>query len=137
MFLATVTVENNTEECLLKLVYGYHGTKVHTMLTENLAPRLVGTVAIPGAPIAIAMEHLQSPSPDKDGWITIFSLGKIIESDAQRSLALAVHEIVEKLEQAKLVHGDLRLNNLMVHVKSNGKILVVDGKVCVKVIDFD
>jgi hypothetical protein len=138
VFLATAIVENKTEECLVKLVYGLYGTKVHAMLAKNnLAPRLVGTLTIPGAPTAIAMEYLQPPSPGKGGWVTLFSLGKTIESDVQRSLAVAVYEIVEKLKQAKLVHGDLRRNNLMLHVNANGKILVVDGKVCIKVIDFD
>ena len=138
MFLATATVENKAEECLVKLVYGRYGTEVHDELAKILlAPRLFGTLAIPGAPIAIAMEHLQPPSPGKEGWVTLFSLGKNIESDAQRGLALAVHEIVQKLEQANLVHGDLRLNNLMVHVNGDGKILLVDGKARIKVIDFD
>jgi hypothetical protein len=138
MFLATATVENKTEECLVKLVYGRYGTEVHTILAENiLAPHLVGTLTIPGAPIAMAMEHLQPPSPGKEGWVTLFSLGKNIESDAQRGLALTVHEIVQKLEQANLVHRDLRLNNLMVHVTVDGKILLVDGKARIKVIDFD
>jgi len=138
MFLATATVENKAKECLVKLVYGRYGTEVHDELAKILlAPRLFGTLAIPGAPIAIAMEHLQPPSPGKEGWVTLFSLGKNIESDAQRGLALAVHEIVQKLEQANLVHGDLRLNNLMVHVNGDGKILLVEGKARIKVIDFD
>ena len=49
---------------------------------------------------------------------------------------MAVHEIVKKLERANLVHGDLRSNNLMVHVNANGSVL--DGEdVWIKVIDFD
>jgi hypothetical protein len=48
-----------------------------------------------------------------------------------------VHEIIQKLDQANLVHGDLRLNNLMVHVNEDQKILLVDGKASIKVIDFD
>jgi hypothetical protein len=138
MFLATATVDNKAEECLVKLVYGRYGTEVHDELAKNLlAPRLFGTLAIPGAPIAIAMEYLQPPSPGKEGWVTLFSVGKNIESDAQRGLALAVYEIVQKLEQANLVHGDLRVNNLMVHVNEHEKILLVDGKASIKVIDFD
>jgi hypothetical protein len=77
MFLATATVENKTEECLVKLVYGRYGTEVHTMLAENLlAPRLVGTLAIPGAPIAIAMEHLQRLPLARRGGLHYFLLAK-------------------------------------------------------------
>jgi hypothetical protein len=138
LFLATATVENKPENCLVKLVYGHYGTEVHSLLARHdLAPRLLGTQTIEGAPTAVAMEYLQPYSPGSEGWATLFALTQNpVASIALKSLARAVHEIVGKLEEANLVHGDLRTNNLMVRVNADGTVLYGE-KVHVKVIDFD
>jgi hypothetical protein len=83
------------------------------------------------------MEYLKPYSPGSEGWVTLFSFAEETRaSDVQKALAIAVNEIVRKLEQANLVHGDLRANNVMVHVNADGTVLD-GGKVRVKVIDFD
>jgi serine/threonine protein kinase len=134
MFLATATVRNVEEECLVKLVCGSYGTKVHRLLADaDLAPRLLGTQTLEGAPTAIAMEYLQPYSPGSEGWATLFSLANDMEPDMRRSVVLEMVGIIKKLEEANLVHGDLRLNNVMVHVNADGTI----GKVHIKIIDFD
>jgi len=135
MFLAAL---ENGLKCLVKLVYGRYGSEVHHLLAgHGLAPTLFGIQTMDGAPSAIAMEFLKLHSPGSEGWATLYSLaGKLGAPDVQKSLAIAVHEIVTKLEQANLVHGDLRANNLMVHVNANGSVL--DGeRVRVKAVDFD
>jgi hypothetical protein len=83
------------------------------------------------------MEYLKPYSPGSEGWVSLFFFAEETSaSDVQKALAIAVHEIVRKLEQANLVHGDLRANNVMVHVNADGTVLD-GGKVRVKVIDFD
>lgn len=138
IFLATATIENKTENYLVKLVYGRYRTEVHRLLArDGLAPGLVGVRIKQGAPTAVAMEYLKPYSRGSEGWSTLYSLAdKLRTSDTQKRLAIAVHEIVTKLEQANLVHGDLRANNLMVHVNADGTVLD-DEKVRVKVLDFD
>ena len=50
----------------------------------------------------------------------------------------ALERLLEELETNDAVHGDLRPNNIMVYVDSNGAmVLDSDGSARIKAIDFD
>lgn len=92
-----------------------------------------------------AMEYLPPPSNDSEGWMSLLDIEKKYRQTAlhfKENIKGALHEIIDVLEEAQLVHGDLRPNNLFIKVK-----LTHDG--CdilprpsselpyLKVIDFD
>jgi serine/threonine protein kinase len=92
-----------------------------------------------------AMEYLPPPSYDSEGWMSLLDIEKNHRRTAlhsKKNITEALHEIIDVLEKAQLVHGDLRPNNLFIKVK-----LTRDG--CeilprpssklpyLKVIDFD
>ncbi|KAG8817439.1 hypothetical protein FRC17_011233 [Serendipita sp. 399] len=136
LFLGRIDDE---DECLIKLVYGSYGTEVHCLLArQGLAPKLYGTEVREGAPTAIAMEHLEPYDPIRGGWMTLHELvGSSGIRVHTRELALGVKRIVDRLSESNFVHGDLRSNNLMVHVESDQTLLLHEEIVHVKAIDFD
>ncbi|KAG8815478.1 hypothetical protein FRC17_000698 [Serendipita sp. 399] len=136
LFLGRIADE---DEYLIKLVYGSYGTEVHRLLArQGLAPKLYGTEVREGAPTAIAMEHLEPYDPYRAGWMTLHELiGSSCILVITRDLALGVKRIVDRLSESNCVHGDLRSNNLMVYVKLDQTLLLHEGIVHVKAIDFD
>ena len=109
-----------------------YSEEVHrTLANEGLAPLLLGTARVAGAPWAIVMEYLD-PS---DGWNT---LQDYIRKHREITINIehpALIKLLKTMKENNVVHGDLRPNNIMCrtrpHKGTEGEELEI------KVIDFD
>ena len=103
----------------------------HALADAGLAPSLHGTARVSGAPSAIIMEYLD-PSA---GWTT---LQTYIREHPKSKIDVehpALVKLLKTMKEKKVVHGDLRPNNIMCRVQSEGG---TEGQELeIKVIDFD
>lgn len=127
MFLGKAAVtENKEEQVLIKLVQGNYGKDAHRIAAQHgFAPQLHGTARLDGAPNAYIMEYL-----DKRSWHhprgDMFSLPT---SDHYDKLEAEINRFLEFLAEKRLVHGDLRANNMYIRVQ--------DDNVELRVLDWD
>ena len=109
-----------------------YGEGVHRTLADaGLAPSLLGTARVAGAPSAIVMEYLDQSS----GWTT---LQNYIKSNREIKINIkhpGLVKLLKTMKEKKVVHGDLRPNNIMCRVRPDGR---TEGQELeIKVIDFD
>ncbi|KAG8896261.1 hypothetical protein FRC00_006191, partial [Tulasnella sp. 408] len=105
-------------EKLVKLA-GKYGDGVHRLLAKSqFAPVLYGQRSLEGAPTAYIMEFLSPPTLGKTGWATLFEFFRLKDSATRYSKAIGntLGRILAVMEEARVVHGDLRPNNLMLEV---------------------
>lgn len=58
--METATIESQTEDCLVKLVYGCYVAEAYRLpARDDLAPDLFGIRVVEGTPTAVAMEYLK------------------------------------------------------------------------------
>ena len=117
---------------LVKLVDPKYSEETHCTLADvGLAPFWHGTARVPGAPSAIIMEYLDPSS----GWTTLqdyVETHREIKVDTRHP---ALVELLETMREKKVVHGDLRPNNIMCRVRPEGG---TEGRELeIKVVDFD
>ncbi|KIO20236.1 hypothetical protein M407DRAFT_245877 [Tulasnella calospora MUT 4182] len=102
---------------------------------------LYGQSSLEGAPTAYIMEYLSPPTDTASGWVTLFEFFKRKDLVTRNSSAIrvALDRILTVMEEANMVHGDLRPNNIMVEVGPD-KTPVRSGEeqsVNLRVVDFD
>ena len=131
-------------ELVLKIIYSglakeTYGKDIHKYLAElDMAPlyftdfhlefsNLPHNAVVPLERYHI-MEYLPPPSGTLVGWITLHDLNQYYPEEAARSkngIVQALGAIIKVLQHHHYVHGDLRMNNLLVCVEikqgSNGK----------------
>lgn len=123
---------------VVKLIQFSYGLAVHRSLAEaQLAAGFIGESRIDGAPLAVVMEYL-----DPNEWITVFNLfDKSVGTSLNKAYSVvkpAVNKVLEHLKSNKMVHGDLRSNNILVKVSSFGPpVEDPQGNAIIKVVDFD
>ncbi|KAG9042169.1 hypothetical protein FS837_011189 [Tulasnella sp. UAMH 9824] len=109
-------------EKLVKLAHTY-GTEVHRLLAKNhFAPVLYGHSSLQGAPTAYVMEFLRPNTDGKSGWVTLWEFFKSKERATRylKAIETTLGRILTVMEEAGMVHGDLRPNNIMLQVDSDG-----------------
>ncbi|KZT00409.1 uncharacterized protein LAESUDRAFT_764614 [Laetiporus sulphureus 93-53] len=125
---------------VVKLIDGSYSEHVHQLLARHhLAPTLYGCAHREGAPTTYVMEYLGSD------WETLSQFsekkphGRVAAPTAADPIWASLNQLLAILEQQQFVHGDLRMNNIMVQVNQDGKAVIQKGKkkACIKVIDFD
>lgn len=122
------------KKLVVKVIYSgmafeRYGREVHKYLAEkDMAPKyffsfVMEGVDLPSEAKAIEdhhlMEYLSPPSKDSPGWISLDDLEKEFPKVALRykeDIKSALYNVIEVLQQAKFVHGDLRPNNLLVSI---------------------
>jgi hypothetical protein len=111
---------------LAKVVFRSYGKNVHTHLAaKHMAPRLYGTSDVQGVASVVVMGLLE------DGWMTLFDYRENrhrngIPDDARRRLVERVEEILDCLETGGMVHGDLRMANIMLKAGEEEKAVLID-----------
>ncbi|KAG8994888.1 hypothetical protein FRB94_009603 [Tulasnella sp. JGI-2019a] len=136
MFRAKTT--KSASEVLVKFVVGEYGETVHRVLADRgFAPTLYATKRVEGAPTAIVMEFLQPLSTGgSSGWSTLYDLAKYEDMEPYEEIIQEeLNRLLDVLRENKMVHGDLRPNNVMLKVDDDGELWTGDG--WLKVIDFD
>ncbi|KDR64861.1 hypothetical protein GALMADRAFT_149228 [Galerina marginata CBS 339.88] len=113
-------------DCMVKLTFRPYGSDVHKILhAADLAPKLVGASNIPAlGATATVMVNLPPPTEDADGWMTLHDLFRVspeLVLNHQDAIFKKLELIVEVLKKQKVVHGDLRANNIMIKVSYKGK----------------
>lgn len=139
IFSATLArPSSEPERVFVKLVGRPYGEKVHKLLAlHGYAPQLYGRKVLDGVPTAYVMEHLGSP------WVSLYDLSKGDSSGILRSQAVCnglkhgIEDIISILQDATMVHGDLRANNIMIKLDGQQPVLLDSDRVVVKVVDFD
>lgn len=107
-----------------------YNEEVHrTLADEGLAPLLLGTAHVAGAPSAIVMEYLDPPS----GWTTLQSYIQEHRDIIINTEHPALANLLKTMREKKVVHGDLRPNNIMCRERPDSGT----QKLEVKVVDFD
>ena len=118
---------------LVKLVDPkWYSEEAHRALADvGLAPLLHGTARVPGAPSAIIMEYLDPSS----GWTTLQAYVETHREIKVDTRHPALVELLKTMREKKVVHGDLRPNNIMCRVRPEGG---TEGRELeIKVVDFD
>ena len=107
-----------------------YSEEVHRIISnEGLAPLLLGTARVAGAPSAIVMEYLDPPS----GWTTLqryMQEHRDIVINAEHPILV---NLLQTMREKKVVHGDLRPNNIMCRERPDSGTQELE----VKVVDFD
>jgi serine/threonine protein kinase len=120
--------------CAAKLAFRHYGLKVHQALAPDFAPMLLGVSSKLeiGASLYL-MEYLAPPVQDQEGWVTLSNLSAPLIGKHHKEICSALDTFALHLESQKLVHGDLRPNNIMIKVKD----FKVMRPVVIKAIDFE
>ncbi|KDR65381.1 hypothetical protein GALMADRAFT_148724 [Galerina marginata CBS 339.88] len=116
-------------DCMVKLTFRPYGSNVHKILhTANLAPKLVGASNIPALEAtATVMARLLPPAKDANGWMTLHDLFRVspeLVLNRQGAIFKKLELIVEVLKKRKVVHGDLRADNIMIKVSCDDHDIV-------------
>jgi len=123
---------------MVKLAFLPYGYDVHKALhAQGLAPTLYGRSHKPviGADIVV-MEYLPPPTPHGPGWRTLHYFHDkhpALVREKKDAIWVQLNAIVSTLKGLGFVHGDLRPNNLMIHVTQD---TIVDP-VTVKAVDME
>ena len=108
----------------------WYSEEVHRTLADvGLAPLLHGTARLPGAPLAIIMEYLDPSS----GWTTLQDYVKTHREIKVDKGHPALVKLLETMREKKVVHGDLRPNNIMCRLEKGTE----GHELEIKVVDFD
>ncbi|KIO28050.1 hypothetical protein M407DRAFT_22682 [Tulasnella calospora MUT 4182] len=143
LFIATEDPLDSSTIKLVKLVVREYGVGVHRLLAERqFAPMLYGRKSLEGAPTSYIMEFLSPPTYTTCRWVTLFEFFKSKDLAARYSRAIrnALDRILTVMEEANMVHGDLRPNSVMLEVGSDKIPAVCSGEeqaVNLTVVDFD
>ena len=98
-------------------------TGVHsTLAEEGFAPLLYGTAHVAGAPSAIVMEYLSEYS----GWTTLHNCLRKHPNIMVDTTHPQLAKLLKLMKEKKIVHGDLRPNNIMCRVRQELEIKVID-----------
>ena len=153
-------------ELVVKIIYSEiakerYGQEVHKFLaSKDMAPCYLTSFFTKLSTLPLAkletyhvMEYLSPPVGTSLGWITLHELGKKFPKDAirfKRQIQDALYQIIDVLQHEKLVHGDLRTNNVLVQVRMSedgSSVLIqerpsdsshISNRVAyLKVVDFD
>jgi serine/threonine protein kinase len=116
------TINENVEEVLIKVVRGGYGEEAHRAAAqEGFAPKLYGVAKVDGAPPAYVMEFLS----EKEGWVPFQDATFRIRTPEQWQVLK--DQIDKFMRKNRLVHGDLRPNNILLRCKEDGvEIRVLD-----------
>lgn len=141
LFVTTEDPLVPSAEKLVKLA-GKYGDGVHRLLAKSqFAPVLYGQRALEGAPTAYIMEFLNPPTLENSGWVTLFEFFRLNDSATRYSQAIrnTLGRILAVMEEARVVHGDLRPNNLMLEVDCDYTPVSLGEEqgVNLRVVDFD
>ncbi|KAF9481173.1 hypothetical protein BDN70DRAFT_558408 [Pholiota conissans] len=123
---------------LIKMVAGAYGEILHLTLARfGYASTLYGFYKEEGLPSLYVFEQLP-----EDSWITLFDFeiqaGRTGCQPYLSDIRLSLNAILDRLEHEGLVHGDLRANNIMIHVKEGKPVVSPSApKIGLKLIDFD
>jgi hypothetical protein len=114
------------ENVLAKVVFRPYGKDVHAHLAGNhMAPQLYGTSDVQGFATVVVMGLLEA------GWMTLFDYCENlhrngIPEDARRRLLERIEEILDCLGTGGMVHGDLRMANIMLKAGEERKAVLID-----------
>jgi hypothetical protein len=117
------TGDRSEDEVLVKVVKRAYGVQAHRLAAENgFAPKLYGVAEVDGAPPAYVMEFLS----EQKGWVP--PRNRYFKSPQQwDKLEAEINKFLAFLRKNNLVHGDLRRNNMLVHVQNDDvKLRVLD-----------
>jgi len=130
--------------CVAKLVFDHYGLAVHKALAPRFAPKFYGHSSREGTNAKIfVMECLPIPEDEEewDGmrWIMLATLPEQLNTPRldphlRNDIYVILKDIVLQLKDQKLVHGDLRSNNLMIKMVNPHEVA---KPVEIKVIDFE
>ena len=138
-------------DCVAKLVYRHYGVAVHQALyhkpeapnpqalnweAPTFAPRLRGCSSLPGIQACVyIMDFLRPPTFVLPGWYTLANVRiKAMVAKKVDVIYPVLKNIVNRLFNLGLVHGDLRPNNLMIKMKDCAFMV---EPVEIKVVDFE
>jgi hypothetical protein len=109
-----------------------YSEEVHrTLADEGLAPLLLGTAHVAGAPSAIAMEYLDPAS----GWVTLQNYVREHRETKINTERPTLVKLLKTMKEKKVVHGGLRPNNIMCRAPPDRR---TEGQELeIKVVDFD
>jgi hypothetical protein len=118
---------------MAKLCFHPYGEEVHKALfPRGLAPAFLGSSCKPaiGASV-IVMEFLPLPTVDQPGWHTLHYFDTIhpeLVHEKKDAIWEQLAAILSTLKELHLVHGDLRSNNLMIHVTQDAIVVPIQLK---------
>jgi len=138
LFLASHS--RSEQHVLVKLVQDNYGVQVHkTLARAGLAPILYGFAHRYELPTAYVMEYLPPPNTDT-GWITLHEYTGSQQMPPEKRPELikaSLDNILRVLSTNSMVRGDLRPNNIMIHVDPDMNPVLDATGVVLKVVDFD
>ena len=123
---------------MAKVSFLPYGIEVHRALSaRGLAPTLLGysQILVIGADVVV-MEYLAPPTAERSGWSTLhdfYSDHAELVREKKDAIWEQLTMIVSTLKDLSFVHGDLRSNNLMIHVTQDAIVVPVT----VKAIDME
>jgi hypothetical protein len=128
--------QENEPNCVAKLVFDHYGPEVHQALAPEFAPKLFGRSSKPGLNYRVYIMEYLEPCVGADGWISLLGLGEgwPLLQDLKIKLSLSSKKLSNGCKNLKLVHGDLRPNNLMIKMSAP---YIVANPVAIKVVDFE
>lgn len=128
--------QENEPNCVAKLVFDHYGPEVHQALAPEFAPKLFGRSSKPGLNYCVYIMEYLEPCVGADGWISFLNLPRAVATVArvEDQIITILEKIVKRLQNLKLVHGDLRPNNLMIKMSAP---YIVANPVAIKVVDFE
>jgi hypothetical protein len=111
--LLFTTINDKSQGFCVKIIYGPYGENEHQMLAdEEMAPLLFGASRIENGPAVVVMRMLD------ESWQTLRDFAHKNSRRAVDGVQLVIRKRLEKiatkLKEKGLVHGDFRLNNIMV-----------------------
>lgn len=126
-------------EVVVKFLYSYtdtYGTAVHNYLyNHGLAPLLYSVENLHRGLIMVVMERLPLPK-DGGGWVELDTFeGKLGERAG--AVRKKLERIIDLLQEQRMVHVDLRPNNVMVKVDGSGEMVMDEHGPIFSLIDFD
>ncbi|KIM22876.1 hypothetical protein M408DRAFT_276752 [Serendipita vermifera MAFF 305830] len=125
LFKAKAAIIDEPEEVLVKVVRGRYGEHAHRAAAQQgFAPKLYGVAEVNGAPTAYVMEFFSK----EEGWMPLQYTS--LQSQEQWKLLEAQSvKFLTFMRKNRLVHGDLRPNNILLRVK--------DSSVELRILDWD
>lgn len=128
-------VDTKDGNCVAKLVYGRYGLNVHQALEPDFAPKLYGFSDASAVLASIfVMEFLPAPTWQGPGWIPLSNLEVEVVPSLLDPIFDSLDSFIVELEAKKLVHGDLRPNNIMIKMAN---LHEVEMPVRVNVVDYE
>ena len=119
----TTTGDESEEEVVVKVVREGYGKDAHYVAAESgFAPKLYGVAKVDGAPPAYVMELLS----EEQGWVSLQRAYSKVKAKWEK-LEGELDKFLDFLRANDLVHGDLRGNNVLCHMRTDDvKIRAID-----------